>query len=728
MKVTAFLLAICVILFTLLLSRCSLPEDIEPVRWNMHLEVPIIDEHLTIDDVVPGGSLAGLTVDFGDTAVSRDTVSITRSDSLQYTIEKQLGSTDTSEILKTFGPLSLKNTPPVDVVLGLGTDLPLDAPLEVALPAAVTLSKSQEKILDGIQQIRVDESSPMLSVVVTNLSEGAALKDVYIFLSSGADTVGIVYVPLLHALASGIVPISIAGRYIYSQMTIAATVTVTAGSVVRSVDGLRVAFSLDNQAIAEAVISDSCIDYSDMLEGTLTIADSLRIDAIDIDSALLYCEMYNPACLKLEVVGTLHNAWALDYSESLDLQQAEQLTGDLDSSAFAGEIFRDTLFRSGDPVSGLTVPIRSMRVFPLWKPDSLKSFVSYCFKVTALPDGRTISFNKDYQFLVRLIRDQFPFIRIGGEFVKGTERSFSINRRVGFEWKPSITDSLKKSLRFESGYIHLDFVPGLPPGSYIDSLLVRTTISHEDTLYEPVVFEENLTAIEPGSHYTATLDLTDLLNAWPDSIRFDTRLIIPPCSKVTLYNSKDEFGGLASALSIDLTLHWSVDMPFSWEIADTVRTELEPTTFSFQAAELDWVKDLRNPRVKVVINADNRTNLHFILFGIGASVMYRDKLDDLPEKMVGTDKLEEYIGDHLFSLFDNDGLCLKPRGETTDEILMIDRRGIDAMLSEEKCCIRWFLIIPAGETDALMATDYLDLRATGIIDGTGNSDSLLYTE
>lgn len=728
MKTTTFLCANCVVPLALLILGCSLPDDIEPVRWNMHLEVPIIDEHLTINDVVSGGALAGLDVDPGDSTISGDTVAVTRTDSLQYTIEKTLGSTDTSEILTTFGPQPLRNTPPVDVVLGLGAELPVDVIPDVALTSAVTLSKSQVETLDGIHRILIDESSPVLSVAVTNLSEGAALADVHVFLTSGTDTVGIVYLPSLHALVSEIVPVSIAGRSILSQITVAARVTVTAGSVVKPVDGLRVAFSLDDQAIAEAVISDSCIDYSDTLEGTLNIADSLRIDAIDIDSAMLYCEVYNPTCMRLGAAGTLQDAWELDYSKELGLLRAGHLEREVDSSAFAGAIICDTLFRSSDPVLAMTVPIQSMRVFPSWKPDSLKSFVSYRFRIHTLPCGRIVQFSKDSPFMIRLIRHQFPFIRISGEFVRGTERTFSVNRRVGFEWKPSITDSLKKALRFESARIHLDFVPGLSPDSYIDSLLVQLTIRNADILEDPVVFEECLSGIEPGSHHGTTLDVTALLNAFPDSINFDTRLFIPPGSMVTLYNLRDEAGGLASTLSIDLALHWSVEMPFSWEIADTVRTELEPTNFSFNTDELEWVKGLEEPRVRMVINADNRTNLHFILHGIGAGPAHRDELMELPESLIGTGKLEKRMGEHLFSLFDVDGLCLLPRGERTEEELLLDRKGVDALLAEDKCCIRWFLIIPEGKGDALMASDYLDLTITGVIEGTGNSEELLYDE
>ena len=111
MKELKFLFFCTVSVFPLLIIRCSLPADIEPVEWKMHIEIPIIDQHLTINDVISDSSLAGLTIDFGDTAAAGDTISVCKNDSLQYVIEKQLGTIDTSVTDELFGAQALKNTP-----------------------------------------------------------------------------------------------------------------------------------------------------------------------------------------------------------------------------------------------------------------------------------------------------------------------------------------------------------------------------------------------------------------------------------------------------------------------------------------------------------------------------------------------------------------------------------------------------------------------------------------
>jgi hypothetical protein len=245
---------------------------------------------------------------------------------------------------------------------------------------------------------------------------------------------------------------------------------------------------------------------------------------------------------------------------------------------------------------------------------------------------------------------------------------------------------------------------------------------------DSIIFDKKFDEIVPGSLRSATIDITNLINTWPDSITFDTRLRLPSGTGVSMYNSKDLNGNYTSLLTIDLAVNWTITIPISWEITDTIRTELEISKQSLKTEELEWVKKLHNPRLQIALDAFNQTNLNFALHALGAAGAYEKELMSFPESCIGTDDFEDRKGNHLFTLFDDEGLHLARRGEQTTTMIHLDERGINALLSEDDCLIRWFLIIPPGKADALLAADYLELKATGVIDGIADTDSLLYFE
>ena len=724
MNVTMHLRHFIATAIALLFLYCSLPDQVEPVEWNMHLEVPIIDRHLTLGDVVPGNSFAGLALDLGDSGVMEDTISVSRSDTLQYRIDKTIGTTDTCVVTKTAGPQTLKGAPSVEVRFSLGKDLPDHFFDGIPVPVPVQLSQQQEKDLPGIHLVTVDESSSPLLVTVINQASRADLNDIVIFIFSAADTIGSIYVPVLAAQSSSVMPLALAGRSFRNAVTVTATATIPSGSVVCRNDGLHIGFTLAGQVVAEAMITDSLIEYSDVFHGKFSLTDSMRIGSIDIDHSSFSCAITNPSSFRIAVTGILEDAWHLDRVEQQYIATEHHAGTAVDSSAFAGRLFTDTLFAApGNAVELVSVPTVPMRVFPVWDGESGKSCINYQFRIRTLPEGRIVRFSKYDVFTVKVFPACFPFIRLSGEFTNGMDRSFFAERKVGFEWKPSITDSLKKSIRFKSVAISLDLETGLTPGSSLDSLAVRIGIDpagNRAKTASPTIVEKMLAGIEPGVHFTTALDVTDLLNAWPDSMAFTTCFSMPPGTKLTIHSSAEAL----SSIGIAMTLNWSVRMPFSWAVDDTIRTELDTTSFSLKNEQLEWVRRLRQPSVRILLNTENRTNLHFILYAIGAAAAFKTELQEFPASSVGAGDLKGRIGENLFSLFGDEGLHLKPRGTRTEAVMNLDERGIGALLDDDKCSVRWFLVIPAGKNDALLASDYLDLKVTGIIEGIGDADSL----
>ena len=192
----------------------------------------------------------------------------------------------------------------------------------------------------------------------------------------------------------------------------------------RADEGLRVYFNLDDMVVSDAVIKDSLIDYEETYNGTMGLSDSINLNFIDLDSAMISCEINNPCAFKLEFIGVVEDAWDCDFARANNIRSITQLSSIMDSSA-SGKVVNDTLFRySGATHAVKMIPLKKLRLFPTWDTDSAKAFLSSVTS-TFSSDGRWVHFNKDDLISVKLIPTKFPFVQISGNFTSSTVETFS---------------------------------------------------------------------------------------------------------------------------------------------------------------------------------------------------------------------------------------------------------------------------------------------------------------
>jgi hypothetical protein len=715
------------ILPAVLTSLCSLPADVKPVRWRMNLQVPVTDQRFYARDLLEEDLVPELTLQYDRDTTSRDTVAIEKSDSLEYVFEKKLIATDTSTEEKTFGAQALDNTPFVDVSFSL-TENTVIADPSIPLPVPVHISNSKDNSLGGIQSVTIDTASPDLMIDVANRSQQIDIEDIDVVLIDKGDTLGKIHSDGIAAQSSVTAPLSLGGKTIHDPITVAINAVLPAGSTLHNGDGLNVSFSLDGQMIEAAVIADSMIHYSDVVTGSFTVADSIDLAIIDLDDALLGCEVTNPSALMVGMKGVIDNAWDYDFAVNRNLNSLADLADETDSSGFAGSIINDTIFKNAaTSTENILMPLKNMRLFPTWDATLGSSVLTYQYTVQSLSDGRLIHFNKNDKFVFKLVPSRFPFIRIKGRFTAPIEQTFSSQQPIGFGWNEAIIDSLKKSFRFQSTPIRFTMIADIPDSSSMDSLQMHITVD-ESKQHDSVVIDETLTDIARGNAYTITADLSDILNTWPDSIGFNARMLLLPGTDIDIYNQRNPDGSYKSTLSIGVAVNYTVSIPFCWKVLDTIRTELEQSSFSPDLDGLEWINTIENPSVRLELDAVNTTNLNLQLYAIGAGEPYKTELDNFPSSLIGSRNIQTGLGKHLFSLTDEDGISLAGHGSPSTATIQLDKRGIDALLSKKKCLIRWFLIIPATDYDAFTNNAFIDLKATAIVEGIGDTDSLLYED
>lgn len=690
------------------------------------MELPVMDEKYKVGEVIPKNLFPGLDVEFGDGSVSGDTVSVLRKGTLSASIEKQLLRIDTAEIERSIGPFVIKNIPPLNVHFSLKSILPDENVYHVPLPVPLQLRSETEKNMDGVVSLTVDSGSSPLKIFFVNNTLEANFENIMIILLDAYDTIAHIYIDEIPAQTTETVSVSLAGKSLHFPMKIQTAVTLPAGAYLRTSDTFGISFSLNRQMISEAVMKDSLFDYSNVFSGKLKIADSIRIHSVDLQSIALEAEIYCPDFMKVEIGGTIQDSWDKDFSKKYNLQSVDQLRGIADSSGVAGAFSTDTLFQTtGSACKKVRIHIPSIRLFPSWDPEKNATFLIYHFWIHSLPEGRLLRVSKNDLFKIKVYSTPFPFERANVCMIKETEFSFSHNVKVGFNWKTEVTDSLKKNMHFENVRLLLDLNSDLPSGSVLDSVLVNINMHENKKVSDCATFEKKFINVRTGTQHSAWMDVTTVFNTWPDTVTFDVKMALPKRTSLTLFNRDNWQTNFTAPCAMKMDLNWSLLVPLCWNVIDTVRVELDKTVIAIPSDNLDWIRKVQDPRVRIQMKVENHTNISFTLHGLGACGRHKEKLLSIPNTGNG---IRDNTDADVFSLFDDEGLKIAANGEESNVELMLDKKGIDALLSQDSCLIRWFLMIPSQKTDALLATDFFTLQAKGMIEGVGDTDSLLMNQ
>jgi hypothetical protein len=84
------------------------------------------------------------------------------------------------------------------------------------------------------------------------------------------------------------------------------------------------------------------------------------------------------------------------------------------------------------------------------------------------------------------------------------------------------------------------------------------------------------------------------------------------------------------------------------------------------------------------------------------------------------------------SLLGDTGILIPPRGDTVFNSVVLDDAQLTTLLSEDTCGMRWQYALlpfePVPFADALIDTDFIEIKSWLHIEGTQNMDSLIIWE
>jgi hypothetical protein len=705
-------------LFLLFLVECSLPDIVEPVKWNMHVEFPIIDQTIPVSTFLQQKPVNDLPY---DTSESGDTISFVSSDTVAYTFEQKLGISDTNEFKHTLGACTIGNMDPISMQLQVASALPVrcEHPLQLNDPATISMSKKGLSI-DGISYVLFDSSSPEMKITVANQTTQCEMNDVVIALMDHDDAFAVIHIPHLSVKETTTISVPVAGKKIRSPAALAVSVATPRGAVVHCSDQMNIQFSFNGLVVSEAEIEDKFINYGTTFSGILPIADSLEIEHIETENASLELNIWSPARLKVKMCGSFLNS-----TQPGQTKKVTRPYRDVTNKKISGMFSDDTLVALLDSTCHtFSVPLSSMDLFPDWDLSRLHSTIGCVFNISVVHEGKMLRFNKNDQLVIKMRTSRFPLKKIEGRFLKKLGHAASTSVKSGIGATTKEIKEIQNSFSFNAARLKFDLDPGISPGSSIDSLLVQVIMKAGNCRIDSVVLTQTLTDITAGSHHCAIMDFTGLFNRWPETFSFDVNLLLPTGTGFTLQRYENGNKVSDKNVSINPVLSWKAIVPLCWKVNETTLIELEKTVISLNDEQMKMAKKIESPELKIVLNILNQTNIHCRIFAVCAAKEYEKQLMEFPDTIFRSQEYLTKLPENIFTVTGNAGVVLAPRNGISLNEIVLDSSCIDAFISGGNCIIRWFLSIQPGETDALKSSDYFQIKAAGVIDGTGNSETL----
>ncbi|HEX2959163.1 MAG TPA: hypothetical protein VHO70_20180 [Chitinispirillaceae bacterium] len=700
---------------------CTLPQNVDPVEWKMHVEFPVIQQKILIRDILNQDGMKGFPY---AAAGAGDTMTCMREEQIEYTFEQPLGSTDSFEVRQTLGVSTIQGMPPVKLSLPVISGMPLSYKAGSKLKEATQVSISRKTCrVEGVAMVRFDENSPGLTITLTNNATQCEMDDIVMALMDSADAIAVLHMAHLDAGASKTVTVPVAGKCLKSPVAFALSVSLPEGAVVNVTDLLTLYFSFNGLTISEAYIEDRFIKQFSTLYAELPLSDSLKIEHIETDETILEFLVESSAQLKLRVRGSLSSVVPPGGKGSTHAV----FTGVDKESAHltSNELFTvDTLVASVDAQRcRMNVPLRALVLNPGWDNQKNRSTIGCTFTIGIIGENKMIHFRKQDEIRMVLYPICFPLKKCTGQCIKPLVQTESTGVNSGLLVEDKNIQKVQKSLVFNSARLKFDLDPGLPDGCRLDSMLIKTVMRSEKSSNDSVELVMTLTDLTSGSHHCAEMEFGKLLNHWPDKFTFDVRLLLPPGTGFVVENNPDSSGNSGKALRFSPKLVWKSLVPLCWKVNEKTVIELEKTVVNFTDKQLDMLTTLEEPEMKIILKICNKSNITCTVAAIGAPLTHENELFAYPDSLIGRALLD--LPEHLFTFTGTNGVTLSPRNEISITEMTFDKSCINAIVRGQECVIRWFLMVFPGETDALMKDDYIQVDATGVVEGKSSTEVLI---
>ena len=644
-----------------------------------------------------------------------------------------------------FGPIPLAGAPTYTASLPLAGAYTLGT--AVSLPVFPLTLK-------WVTHLELSNKAQFITMNVTNNSAANFSRVIITLGSLGSDTIN-------NLLANS----TATAQYNAQSQVIDNVVNVTVsytpsntGAFTAGVDNLSASLAFDSLYANKVVVLDSMLaGYQRTFTNEYNLTDTVDVNYIDISKGFFNYYVTNHTNVQMQIAVTHRNLWRTDFCQGhlpsplITVNDLVSLSlGDSDI-AYGGEVTPHTArvdFPPGQVSRFSKSNISGYRMFPEWNPVTQKSVTKVNYKINIQVNDKpvTLSAGDSLEFVIKTT--SFKFSEMYGRSKEPYHRTSDISSiPVKLPWSKAVTDSLRNNFVLTKVLAEVGTRMAIPAGAFIDTVKVVYEISSATNAAIKCTDSAVLTHVMRDSLYHRPIDITTVVNNYPDSVKVKVALTIPVGTTIKAVNDLTDATDPAYPKYIGrMVIHGQVDYnlvaPLCWTVAHMTVMDLGGTKVNMKDANnmLDPFTRMDSLNASLNIKVTNSTNVYLRLYalavadsGTKADSLRLDALvDTLNPAYINTNQFTDLINHPTagyINLLGADGLLIPPRDATYENTIALKDPQLGQLLNARTLGLRWqvrFLPQPAGgkAPDAMSNTDWMKLNSWIHIDGINSIDKM----
>lgn len=638
-----------------------------------------------------------------------------------------------------FGPIPLSGVPATAVSI----------PLSGAYASGAAVSAPAVPIkLKWIYHVQFSDTVQFLTVGVTNNSP-ANFSQVIITLGTlGTDTIN-----TLQANTTATIEYNVRAMAIDSVVSVAMSFTPSNSGSFAAGNNLAASLSFNNLYASKVTVLDSALaSYQRMFTNEYNLTDTVDVSYIDISEGVFVYRVTNYTKLNLLLNVTHENLWFTSFCAQRNITTAAQLAGQDSSPAnYNGRVAITSYATPDTTLEYSNNNISADRLFPEWDSTKQKSVtkVDYLvkFQISSAGTPITISSGDSLSFVIKT--SFFKFKQMVGTSMDEYHRTGTPgNIPVQLPWSKAVTDSLRNHFVLNKVYAKTLTRITIPQGALIDRVLIHHDIASSVDSAVKTSSDDTLLHVTRDSLFERTVDITNVVNNYPDSVKVNIALTIPVGTQIVAVNdltnpTDSAYNKYIGRMVLHGNVNYNLVAPLCWTVVDTTIMDLGGTKVDLTGGSgvLNIFNDMTDRHASLNVKVTNSTNLYLRLFALVATAD-TNQVDSLTDtgyvnvkagtRYVNTNEFTDLIKNPKpgFVNLLGGGLLIPPRDSTYSNSIALGDSALEKITSAKEIGWRWqvrFLPQPAGVAvpDALSNTDWIKLNSWIHVDGVNSINKLI---
>jgi len=724
--------------FALPFLYCANPVDDDPVQWESKAEIPVTNDRFILGEEFDNlFDMEGLQVLRVESTYVKDPDSLihdtTNGDIVAFSVPKkdttQFETHEESFEDKTYhdvlGPLPLAGAPVYSPEFTVpartySSDVPIDI--------------SQNVAFDGVYAVEFHQESPPIEVTVENNS-AAALNDVEVSVAGlGNATIGNVA-----AGASGTGTIVVAEKSLGSSAQVGLTGTIEGnGATVGANETVAVQLSLKNALALSLDVTDNLVKFNKVFINEYDITDTVAIDYIDISDGFFNYYIENYTSMRLRVTGHHLHLWTTPFCVRNNITKIPDLANFATAGdslvGYSGQFTQQPVEvdTSSARVTFDKINLSSNRLMTMWDSTLEQTVTLVAYDISnATPTGARVKISANDSLIFTISPTAFKFREFYGiSMMEYNRDSDTESIAIKFPWHESAKDSLRNKFILSRVFSDVKVAPKMPDRAFIDTFTMYFEMFDPKNPSLVCSTKTTLEKIKNDTFYIRSMDITDIVNQYPDTVYATARITVPKGTPMRVVNDIErgdpEYDNYIGRMIVHTHTNYRLNADLDWRVDSTVNMDLGIGKFTVPGA-LRYFRKMTDRRAEYHLNVKNYTNVNMYLFALVAPQGKIEELETLDANVTARYIANKELGEDLgyVNLLGPDGVLIPPRNSSSIDTVQLNEEQLSKILESDTCAWRWQLRFLRQNRDSLLDTDSIRINSWIYIDGTNSMDSLL---